>query len=90
MGNPTILGAIPGAIHGIDRNPHERFSFAPAFSERFFKNWGGPRDQDLCNRSARNWNINSLTINVCNWRVHRKYLMKAPNYTKEFLPESAV
>ena len=23
-------------------NPHERFSFDPAFSERFFKNWGGP------------------------------------------------
>ena len=32
----TILGATPGAISG---NPHERFSFAPAFSERFFKNW---------------------------------------------------
>ena len=23
------------------------------------------------------------TINVCNWRVHRKYLMKAPIFTKE-------
>ena len=29
---PTILGAIPG----IAANPPERFSFAPAFSERFF------------------------------------------------------
>ena len=38
-----ILGATPGAIPGIDGNPHERFSCAPAFSERFFKNWGGPR-----------------------------------------------
>ena len=25
-----------------------------------------------------NWKINSQTINVCNWRVHRKYLVKAP------------
>ena len=39
----NILGATPGAIPGIDGNPHERFSFAPAFSERFVKNWGGPR-----------------------------------------------
>ena len=36
----------------------------------------------LCNRCARNSNINSQRINVCNRRVHRKYLMKAPNYTK--------
>ena len=40
---PTILGATLGAIPGIAANPPERFSFAPAFSERFFKNWGGPR-----------------------------------------------
>ena len=39
----TILGATSGAIPGNDGNPHERFSFAYAFSERFFKNWGGPR-----------------------------------------------
>ena len=39
----TILGAAPGAILGIDGNPHESFSFAPAFSKRFFKNWGAPR-----------------------------------------------
>ena len=39
---PTILGATLGAIPGITSNPPERFSFAPAFSERFFKNWGGP------------------------------------------------
>ena len=43
----TILGATPGAILGIDGNSHERFSFAPAFSERFFKNWGGPRSPEL-------------------------------------------
>ena len=35
-----ILGATPGAIPGIDGNPHERFSFAPAFSERFFQELG--------------------------------------------------
>ena len=40
---PTILGATLGASPGIAANPPERFSFAPAFSERFFKNWGGPR-----------------------------------------------
>ena len=40
---PTILGATLGAIPGIAANPPERFSFAPAFSERFFKNWGGLR-----------------------------------------------
>ena len=44
---PTILGATLGAIPGIAANPPERFSFAPAFSERFFKNWGGPRAPDL-------------------------------------------
>ena len=33
----TILGATPGAIPGIDGSPNERFSFAPSFSERFFK-----------------------------------------------------
>ena len=43
----TILGATPGAILGIDGHPHERFSLAPAFSERLFKNWGGPRAQEL-------------------------------------------
>ena len=39
--NTTILGATPG----FDGNLHERFSFAPLFSERSFKNWGGPRAQ---------------------------------------------
>ena len=47
---PTILGATLGAIPGIAANPPERFSFAPAFSERFFKNWGGPRAPDLFRR----------------------------------------
>ena len=44
---PTILGATLGAIPGIAANPPERFSFAPAFSERFFKNWGGPRASEV-------------------------------------------
>ena len=44
---PTILAATLGAIPGIAANPPERFSFAPAFSERFFKNWGGPRAPEL-------------------------------------------
>ena len=35
-------------------------------------------------RAIRN---NSQTFNVCNGRVHKKHLMKAPNYTKEILPE---
>ena len=34
--------------------------------------------------------INFQRIYLCNWHVHRKYLMKAPNYTKQFLPESPV
>ena len=45
---PTILGAIPG----IAANPPERFSFAPAFSERFFKNWGGPRAPDFLEKQG--------------------------------------
>ena len=43
---PTILGATLGAVPGIAANPPETFSFAPAFSERFFLNWGGPRAPD--------------------------------------------
>ena len=50
---PTILGATLGAIPGIAANPPERFSFAPAFSERFFKNWGGPRAQENQNESGK-------------------------------------
>ena len=42
-----ILGATAGAIPGIDGNPHERFSFAPSFSEHFFENWDGPRAQEI-------------------------------------------
>ena len=38
----TILGETPGAIPGIDGNQNDRFSFAHAFSESFFKNCGGP------------------------------------------------
>ena len=32
---PVIFGATPGAIPGIDRNPHETFLFAATFSERW-------------------------------------------------------
>ena len=34
-------------ISGDALYPHESFSFAPAFSERFLKNWGGPRAQEF-------------------------------------------
>ena len=47
---PTILGATLRAIPGIAANPPEIFSFAPAFSELFFKNWGGPRAPEQRNR----------------------------------------
>ena len=49
---PTILGATLGAIPGIAANPPERFSFAPAFSERFFKNWGGPRAPEILSETV--------------------------------------
>ena len=39
---PTILGATPRAILGIDGDPNQRLSFLPPFSERFVRNWGGP------------------------------------------------
>ena len=48
---PTILGATLGAIPGIAANPHEICTFGPAFSERFFRNWGGPRAPDFENNS---------------------------------------
>ena len=35
--------ATPGVIPKIDGNPHERLSFASAFSELYFENWGGHR-----------------------------------------------
>ena len=35
-----------------------------------------------CNRFACYWKINSQTINVCNCRVHRNYLLKAPKVHK--------
>ena len=44
--NTTILGATPGVIPGVDGNPHENFSFAPPFSERFSRELGGPRAQE--------------------------------------------
>ena len=39
----TVLGATLAMIPGFEGNTNEMFSFAPPFSERFFKNWGGPR-----------------------------------------------
>ena len=36
----------------------------------------------LCNRCACNWKISSQRILECNWRVHRKYLMEAPELHK--------
>ena len=43
----TILGATPGAISGIFGNARERFSFAPAFSERFSRIGVVPARQTL-------------------------------------------
>ena len=37
----AILGAL-GEFRDMLGAAHERFSFAPAFSESFFKSWGGP------------------------------------------------
>ena len=53
---PTILGATLGAIPAIAATPPEIFSFAPAFSERFFKNWGGPRAPDILFLPCFPWN----------------------------------
>ena len=36
----TILGATPGAIPGVDGNPHEIFSFAPSILGAFFRELG--------------------------------------------------
>ena len=51
----TIVAATPGAIPGIGGNSHESFSFAPAFSERFFQELGrSPRQKfkSACNLPA--------------------------------------
>ena len=48
----TILGATLGAIPGIDANPHERFSFAPVFSELFFQELGwSPRARRIAKKT---------------------------------------
>ena len=69
----AILGATPGAIPRIDENPHERFTFAPSFSERFFENWGGPRAQFSIwiarfrpskVRASHVWHVNSVVSSV--------------------------
>ena len=43
---PQFSEQLPERYPGIGGNPHERSSFAPSFSERFFENWGGPRAED--------------------------------------------
>ena len=60
---PTILGATLGAIPAIAANPPEIFSFAPALSERFFKNWGGPRAPDNRSRKRKRTNQENLRRN---------------------------
>ena len=40
----------------------------------------------LSNKCVCNRNINSQTINVCSWRVHRKCLMEAPKSQKKTIP----
>ena len=70
----TILGATPGEIPGIDGNLHERFSFAPAFSEHFFKNWGGPSAPEILAVGSISWprfghfKVNNLaTVGSITW-----------------------
>ena len=36
-------------------------------------------ETDVC---ACDWKMNSQTLNVCNWRFHRKQLMKGPELHK--------
>ena len=57
----TILGATPGAILGIAGNPHERFQFAPLFSELFLRIGVVPACQTLSLRErngvAPKWGV---------------------------------
>ena len=68
---PAILGATLGAIPGIAANPPERFSFAPAFSERFFKNWGGPRAPECgfakARQSSPQFARARMKVHACFW-----------------------
>ena len=48
----TIFGAAPGAIPGVGGNHMKDFHLPHAFSERFFKNWGGPRASELFQSSG--------------------------------------
>ena len=85
---PTILGATLGAIPGIAANPPERFSFAPAFSERFFKNWGGPRAPEVqLKENTRHHLLQRLSIDklkiaelrvVTNGEAQKSYIL-SPN-----------
>ena len=45
-------------------DPHERFSFAPASSERFLKNWGGLRAPEACIPA-----ITSVRFCSCKWKA---------------------
>ena len=66
---PTILGATLGAIPGIAANPPARFSFAPTFSERFFKNWGGPRAPDKLSHLIHVLEFAGVWGSVRKWQV---------------------
>ena len=54
----AILGATPGAIPGIDGNPHERFSFAPSILGAWFQELG--------------WSPRSLATTLTETRATRK------------------
>ena len=69
---PTILGATLGAIPGIAANPPERFSFAPAFSERFFKNWGGPRAPEILDQFCTHGCTVFIHYWAGAWHPHRQ------------------
>ena len=79
---PTILGATLGAIPAIAANPPEIFSFAPAFSERFFKNWGGPRAPKL-RKGPLQWNPVLPFLVFLLWRRQGKPPTKK---TRIFIP----
>ena len=83
----TILGATLGAIPGSDGNPHEIFAFAPPFSERFFKNWGGPRAQDLSS-PKRALNFMSPNIPVAPSKQSPRFGVSNRRWSPRFVPIS--
>ena len=75
---PTILGATLGAIPGIAANPPERFSFAPAFSERFFKNWGGPRAPEFRLHGNATFSGAGCRLRRCPWSRWSFQILRLP------------